>query len=158
MGRVTAAAVFPIHRALLGSSSAGCPSLGCDEGNFSGWGQLREELGLQIMAGKPAPPKRALIGVNKKPDQIERRRKELEQWLWRLVDDPHVARSKMLHTFLELSEAARLIHRCTFTCVFQDWSLLASALWEVIQVFPSSRLCVGMRAPTHGKQTRAMWH
>lgn len=71
------------------------------------------------MAGKPAPPKRALIGVNRKPDQIERRRKELEQWLWRLVDDPHVARSKMLHSFLELSEAARLIHRCTSTSIFQ---------------------------------------
>jgi hypothetical protein len=83
--------------------------------------QLREELGPQVMGGKEAPPKRAFTGVNKKPDQIERRRKELEQWLWRLINNPDVARSKMLNAFLELSEAARLIQRYSrflmFVCV-----------------------------------------
>ena len=74
--------------------------------------QLREELGPKKMAGKDAPAKRTLFNVNRKPDLIERRRRELQQWLWRLIGDPDVARSKMLNDFLELSDAARLVQRC----------------------------------------------
>ena len=44
----------------------------------------------------------------KKPEQIERRRRELEAWLWRLIGDPRTARSRVLNQFLELSDAARM--------------------------------------------------
>ena len=74
--------------------------------------QLREELGPKAMEGREPPPRRALAGVNKRPDLIERRRRELEQWLWRLVADPELARSRPLNGFLELQDAARLVQRC----------------------------------------------
>ena len=41
-------------------------------------GQLREELGPRVMAGKSPPPKRALFGVSKSPEMVERRRRELQ--------------------------------------------------------------------------------
>ncbi len=47
--------------------------------------QLREELGARAMAGREPPPRRALAGVNRRPDLVERRR---------------------------LSDAARLVQRC----------------------------------------------
>ncbi len=74
--------------------------------------QLREELGARAMAGREPPPRRALAGVNRRPDLVERRRRDLEQWLWRLVADPELARARPLNAFLELSDAARLVQRC----------------------------------------------
>ena len=63
------------------------------------------------MLGKEAPAKRMLFNVNKRPELIERRRRELQQWLWRLISDPDVAKAKNLNDFLELSDAARLVQR-----------------------------------------------
>ena len=73
--------------------------------------QLVQELGQKAMLGKEAPAKRLLFNVNKRPELIERRRKELQQWLWRLISDPDVAKAKNLNDFLELSDAARLVQR-----------------------------------------------
>ncbi len=73
--------------------------------------QLKEELGAKKMSAKGMPLRRALFGVNRKPEQIERRRQELEAWLWKLIADGEVARSRMLNNFLELSEAAKLVQR-----------------------------------------------
>ena len=73
--------------------------------------QLKEELGAKRMAKMDLPSRRAFMGVNKRPDLIERRRRELEGWLWKLIGDPEVARSRMLNNFLELSDAARLVQR-----------------------------------------------
>ena len=63
------------------------------------------------MSAKGMPLRRALFGVSKKPEQIERRRQELEAWLWKLIADGEIARSRMLNNFLELSEAAKLVQR-----------------------------------------------
>lgn len=71
--------------------------------------QLKEEFGSYKPIVRDAPPKWALFGVNKRPELIERRRRELEMWLWKLVADPEVARSRMLNNFLELSDAARMV-------------------------------------------------
>eukprot|EP00891_Asterochloris_glomerata_P007143 jgi/Astpho2/7143/fgenesh1_pg.00113_%23_1_t len=73
--------------------------------------RLKEELGAKKMSAKGMPLRRALFGVNRKPEQIERRRQELEAWLWKLIADGEVARSRMLNNFLELSEAAKLVQR-----------------------------------------------
>ena len=48
--------------------------------------QLREELGAKVMLARAVPAKWSLLGVNKKPELIEKRRKELE-----------VKRAKFLH-------------------------------------------------------------
>ena len=72
---------------------------------------MKEELGTKKMAKMDLPSRRAFMGVNKRPDLIERRRRELEGWLWKLIGDPEVARSRMLNNFLELSDAARLVQR-----------------------------------------------
>ena len=75
--------------------------------------RLQEELGPSALAGKPPPARHTLLAVNKRPDLIEARRRELEQWLWKLVSDPAVARSRTLNKFLELSVAAKLVERAS---------------------------------------------
>ena len=73
--------------------------------------QLKEELGAKKMSAEGMPLRRALFGVSRKPEQIERRRQELQAWLWKLIADGEIARSRMLNNFLELSEAAKLVQR-----------------------------------------------
>lgn len=73
--------------------------------------QLVAELGQKKLVGLDPPAKRSLFNVNKRPELIERRRRELQLWLWRLVNDPTIAKATALSDFLELSDAARLIQR-----------------------------------------------
>ena len=75
--------------------------------------QLKEELGNKKMAKLEPPPKNRLGSVNKRPDLVEKRRRELESWLWKLIGDGEIARSQVLNKFLELSDAARLVQRYT---------------------------------------------
>jgi hypothetical protein len=63
------------------------------------------------MAGREVPGKRSLFSVNKRPELIERRKRELQQWMWKLVNDPKIAKSKSLNEFLELADAARIVTR-----------------------------------------------
>lgn len=63
------------------------------------------------MAGRDPPGKRSLFSVNKRPELIEKRKRELQQWLWRLISDPDLARSTALNDFLELGDAARIVQR-----------------------------------------------
>lgn len=65
-------------------------------------------MGQRVLAGLEPPPKRSLSSVNKHPELIERRRWELEQWLWRLTEVPAVANSAMMFHFCELGIASRL--------------------------------------------------
>ncbi|KAL0034896.1 hypothetical protein WJX77_011872 [Trebouxia sp. C0004] len=73
--------------------------------------RLKEELGNKKMAKLEPPSKNRLVGVNKRPDLVEKRRRELESWLWKLIGDGEIARSRVLNNFLELSDAARLVQR-----------------------------------------------
>lgn len=75
--------------------------------------QLKEELGATKMAKLEPPSKNRLGSVNKRPDLVEKRRRELESWLWKLIGDGEIARSQVLNKFLELSDAARLVQRLT---------------------------------------------
>ena len=75
--------------------------------------QLREKLGPKAMVSREAPAKWSLLSVNRKPDLVEKRRRELEAWLWKLIADPGTARSRSLNNFLELSDVARLVTRCS---------------------------------------------
>ncbi|BDA49921.1 hypothetical protein COCOBI_15-0490 [Coccomyxa sp. Obi] len=59
------------------------------------------------------PPKLVLTKVSKHPDLIDRRRGDLEQWLWRVVANAEMARSPLVLSFLELSEAVRVIPHAT---------------------------------------------
>ncbi|KAL3148118.1 hypothetical protein ABBQ38_014399 [Trebouxia sp. C0009 RCD-2024] len=72
---------------------------------------LKEELGNSKMAKLDPPSKNRLVGVNKRPDLVEKRRRDLESWLWKLIGDGEIARSRVLNNFLELSDAARLVQR-----------------------------------------------
>ncbi|KAL3140845.1 hypothetical protein ABBQ32_005383 [Trebouxia sp. C0010 RCD-2024] len=73
--------------------------------------KLKEELGNSKMAKLDPPSKNRLVGVNKRPDLVEKRRRDLESWLWKLIGDGEIARSRVLNNFLELSDAARLVQR-----------------------------------------------
>ena len=35
-------------------------------------------------------------------------------WLWKLIADPDIARSRMLNNFLELTDAARMVTKCAY--------------------------------------------
>ena len=70
-----------------------------------------QEFGAKKMAGKDPPSKRSLFSVNKRPELVERRKKELQLWLWRLVGDAELAKSAALNSFLELGDAARVVQR-----------------------------------------------
>ncbi|KAK9903542.1 hypothetical protein WJX75_008320 [Coccomyxa subellipsoidea] len=58
------------------------------------------------------PPKLVLTKVSKHPDLIDRRRGDLEQWLWRVVANAELARSPLVMSFLDLSEAQHLNDCC----------------------------------------------
>lgn len=54
--------------------------------------------------GLAPPPKHALhLGGQK--EMLDRRREELERWLWRLIAKPELARSQALRSFLEFDRA-----------------------------------------------------
>ena len=74
--------------------------------------QLREELGPRVMMARELPPKWSLLGVNRKPELIEKRRRELEVWLWKLIADPDIARSRVRNHWLELTDGARMVTKC----------------------------------------------
>jgi hypothetical protein len=58
------------------------------------------------MKGKDAPSKWTLLRVNSSIEQIEKRRQDLEEWLWALLKDSELSRSFELAAFLELQAAA----------------------------------------------------
>ncbi|KAK9812098.1 hypothetical protein WJX73_006250 [Symbiochloris irregularis] len=77
-------------------------------------GRLIEELGAARLQGLAPPRKGGFFAtVNKQPALIERRRRELQEWLYALIRDPAIAHSRMLNNFLELADAARFVQRHT---------------------------------------------
>ena len=74
--------------------------------------QLVEELGKARMASLGPPRKGSFWGnVGSKPGLVDKRRQELQDWLFALIRDPVIAHSRMLNTFLELADAARFVQR-----------------------------------------------
>ena len=71
-----------------------------------------EELGKARMASMPPPRKGSFWGgLSAKPALLDRRRQELQEWLFALIRDPVIAHSRVLNTFLELADAARFVQR-----------------------------------------------
>ncbi len=70
--------------------------------------QLKEELGKDAVAAPGLAPRWTPFSVSKKPEAVEKRRRELEAWLWKLIAEPRTARSRVLNQFLELTDAARM--------------------------------------------------
>ena len=74
--------------------------------------QLAEELGKARMASLPPPRKGSFWGnMSAKPALVDKRRQELQEWLFALIRDPVIAHSRVLNTFLELADAARFVQR-----------------------------------------------
>ena len=74
--------------------------------------QLVEELGKARMASLPPPKKGSFWGnMSSKPAPVDKRRQELQEWLFALIRDPVIAHSRVLNTFLELADAARFVQR-----------------------------------------------
>lgn len=69
-------------------------------------------MGKGKAAAKELAPRWAPFSVAKRPEAVEKRRRELEAWLWRLIAEPRISRSRALNQFLELSDAARMVARC----------------------------------------------
>lgn len=57
------------------------------------------------------PPRYRLTSVNGNQTLVEKRRKQLETWLWKLLADVDVAHSSNLTAFLELQAARRCLSR-----------------------------------------------
>ena len=74
--------------------------------------RLKEELGPKASAGlELLPPKRSLAGPLREARAVDRRRRELEAWLWRVVAHQGAARSRPVQAFLELGDAARTVEQ-----------------------------------------------
>ena len=73
--------------------------------------QLKEDPGAEKAVALELTTRWAPFGIAQKPQFVEKRRRELEGWLWQLIADPGIARSRPLNQFLELSDAARMITR-----------------------------------------------
>ena len=72
--------------------------------------RLKEELGPRASAGlELLPPKRSLAGPLREARAVDRRRRELEAWLWRVVAHQGAALSRPVQAFLELGDAARTV-------------------------------------------------
>ena len=75
------------------------------------------------MAGLAPPRKGGMFAnVNKQPGAIEKRRHELQEWLYALIRDPVIAHARMLNNFLELADAARFVQRCAASPAPRHWS------------------------------------
>mmetsp|Transcript_38029 Transcript_38029/g.107430 ORF Transcript_38029/g.107430 Transcript_38029/m.107430 type:complete len:536 (+) Transcript_38029:486-2093(+) len=57
------------------------------------------------MKGKDTPAKKTFLRVNSNVELIEKRRSSLEEWLWVLLSDGEISRSRELSHFLELHAA-----------------------------------------------------
>lgn len=55
--------------------------------------------------GMHPPPKHALHFGSSAQAMTERRRSELERWLWRLIARPEIARTPLLKAFFEFDRA-----------------------------------------------------
>jgi len=76
---------------------------------FSDFRRLNAALRAKMparMKGKEVPSKKAFMRVNSNVDLIEKRRRQLEEWLWALLGDSEISSSRELANFLELQAAA----------------------------------------------------
>ncbi|KXZ45388.1 hypothetical protein GPECTOR_55g294 [Gonium pectorale] len=67
--------------------------------------QLKSAFPVPMSGRGMAPPPKHPLVLGDKRDALERRRAELEKWLWRLVGTPELARSPQLKAFLEFDRA-----------------------------------------------------
>jgi hypothetical protein len=60
----------------------------------------------EIMKSKTlAPPPKYSLRVGNNKDLLDKRRDELERWMWRLIAKPEIARSSIIKTFLDFDKA-----------------------------------------------------
>eukprot|EP00955_Chlamydomonas_euryale_P052573 355203-Chlamydomonas_euryale.AAC.3 len=93
--------------------------------------------------GMAPPPKHALhLGGQK--EMQDRRREELERWVWRLLSRPAVASSQPLRAFLELDKAKLRFQqqRCARCCV-PSASLHARTAGQWARATACRRCCEG---------------
>lgn len=67
--------------------------------------QLKAQFPDAMKAKGMSPPAKHPLTLGDKRDMLERRREELERWLWRLIATQDVARSVSLKKFLEFDKA-----------------------------------------------------
>ncbi|GIL60111.1 hypothetical protein Vafri_14753 [Volvox africanus] len=67
--------------------------------------QLKAAFPAIMSARGMAPPAKHPLVLGDKRDALERRRVELERWMWRLMATPEMARGSQLKAFLELDKA-----------------------------------------------------
>jgi hypothetical protein len=51
------------------------------------------------------PPPRLTFTISNNKELLDRRREELEKWMWRLIARPEIARSHLLKSFLDFDKA-----------------------------------------------------
>jgi len=62
-------------------------------------------------------------------------------WLWKLIADPDIARSRMLNNFLELTDAARMVTKCvSFSCTLGSGLCCVAGSWHAKLVLAGARM------------------
>jgi hypothetical protein len=70
--------------------------------------QLKQQFPEQMKERHMQPPPKHAFPLGNQKDMLDRRRDELEKWLWRLIGRPEIARSLILKAFLDFDKA---LHR-----------------------------------------------
>lgn len=81
--------------------------------------QLKAQYPERMQSKAMTPPAKHPLMLGDKRDLLERRREELEQWVWRLIATPEIARSNQLKAFLEYGKALQRAQkaRCVVGCL-----------------------------------------
>lgn len=90
--------------------------------------QLKAQYPDLMQSKAMTPPAKHPLMLGDKRDLLERRREELEQWLWRLIATPDIARSNQLKAFLEYGKALQRAQkaRCADGCLCCRWQTLST--------------------------------
>jgi hypothetical protein len=67
--------------------------------------QLKTALPELMRDPALAPPPKHALHLGNQKELLDRRREELERWMWRLIGRPEIARSGVLKAFLEFDRA-----------------------------------------------------
>ena len=67
--------------------------------------QLKSQFPEVMKAKGMSPPAKHPLMLGDKQDMLERRRQELERWVWRLISTADIARSSALKSFLDFDKA-----------------------------------------------------
>lgn len=106
--------------------------------------QLKNQFPELMKERNMQPPPKNAFQLGNQKELLDKRREELEKWMWRLISKPEVARSTVLKAFLDFEKALQRAQQ-------QRWALQlvvsTAALWHAVVYFCCNVECRELSAP-----------